>query len=134
MSSTEVVADGLHVVDSSGWIEFFTAGANGPVFRPVIQARQGLVVPTISLYEVCKILSRTLDASMVDTCLNVMRMGRVVDFTDARAIAAARISRAHGLALADAAMSGIAQELGASFWTQDVDYDGLPGVRYFAKG
>ena len=79
MSSTDVVGDGLHVVDSSGWIEFFTAGANGPVFRSVIQARQGLVVPTIALYEVCKILSRTLDTSVVDTCLNVMRMGRVVD-------------------------------------------------------
>ena len=134
MSSIDPVDDGLHVVDSSGWIEFFTAGANGPAFRSVIQARRGLVVPTIALYEVCKTLSRHLDAAVVDTCLNVMRMGRVVDFTDARAIAAARISRAHGLALADAAMYGIAQELGATFWTQDVDYEGLPGVQYFPKG
>jgi hypothetical protein len=30
-------------------------------------------------------------------------------------------------------MYGIAQELDATFWTQDVDYDGLPGVEYLAK-
>ena len=34
---------------------------------------------------------------------------------------------------ADAAMYSMAQEFGATFWTQDVDYDGLPGVCYFAK-
>ena len=26
----------MNVVDSSGWIEFFLAGANGPKFKPVI--------------------------------------------------------------------------------------------------
>ena len=134
MSSIEVGSGGLHVVDSSGWIEYFQDSPRADLFAAAVEDRARLVVPTIALFEVCKILSRTLDASVVDTCLNVMRMGRVVDFTDARAIAAARISRAHGLALADAAMYGIAQELGATFWTQDVDYDGLPGVRYFPKG
>ena len=134
MSSIEVGSGGLHVVDSSGWIEYFQDSPRADLFAAAVEDRARLVVPTIALFEVCKILGRTLDASVVDTCLNVMRMGRVVDFTDARAIAAARISRAHGLALADAAMYGIAQELGATFWTQDVDYDGLPGVRYFPKG
>ena len=134
MSSIEMGSGSLHVVDSSGWIEYFQDSPRADLFAAAVEDRARLVVPTIALFEVCKILSRTLDASVVDTCLNVMRMGRVVDFTDERAIAAARISRAHGLALADAAMYGIAQELGASFWTQDVDYDGLPGVRYFPKG
>ena len=134
MSSIEAGPGGLHVVDSSGWIEYFQDSPRADLFAAAVEDRARLVVPTIALFEVCKILSRTLDASVVDTCLNVMRMGRVVDFSDARAIAAARISRAHGLALADAAMYGIAQELGATFWTQDVDYDGLPGVRYFPKG
>jgi predicted nucleic acid-binding protein len=61
-------------------------------------------------------------------------MGQVVDLTDNRAIAAAQASRDHGLALADAAMYSIAQEHRATFWTQDVDYEGLPGVRYLPKG
>ena len=30
-------------------------------------------------------------------------------------------------------MSALAQEHGATFWTQDIDYQGLPGVHCFAK-
>ena len=123
----------MNVVDSSGWIEFFLAGANGPVFKPVVEQRDQLLVPTISLFEVHKILSRSLDTEIVDRCLNVMRLGRVLDLTDKRAIAASQAARQHGLALADAAMYSMAQEHGATFWTQDVDYQNLPGVRYFSK-
>ena len=123
----------MNVVDSSGWIEFFLAGANGPVFKPVVEQRDQLLVPTISLFEVHKILSRSLDTEIVDRCLNVMRLGRVLDLTDKRAIAASQAARQHGLALADAAMYSMAQEHNATFWTQDVDYQNLPAVRYFAK-
>jgi predicted nucleic acid-binding protein len=62
-----------------------------------------------------------------------MRLGRVLDFTDARAVAAAHIVARHKLAMADAAMYAIALEFGASFWTQDADYQGLAGVRYQPK-
>jgi toxin FitB len=123
----------MNVVDSSGWIEFFQAGANGPIFKTVIEDRDGLLVPTIALFEVHKVLSRSLPVDLVDHCLDVMRLGRVLDLTDARAIAASKVARQHGLALADAAMYSMAHEHGAMFWTQDVDYAALSGVRYFAK-
>jgi toxin FitB len=123
----------MNVVDSSGWIEFFMAGANGPQFKPVIEVRNELLVPTIALFEVHKILSRSLPEDLVDKCLTVMRLGKVLDFTDARAIAASKISKTHRLALADAAMYSMAQEHKATFWTQDVDYEGLPSVHYFPK-
>jgi len=123
----------MNLVDSSGWIEFFQAGANGPVFKPVIEQRDRLLVPTIALFEVHKVLSRSLAADLVDRCLDVMRLGRVLDFTDRRAIAASQVSRQHRLALAAAAMYSMALEHRATFWTQDIDYDGLSGVRYFAK-
>ena len=53
--------------------------------------------------------------------------------TDARAVAAAQIAARHKLAMADAAMYAMAREFGAKFWTQDVDYQGLDGVRYQPK-
>jgi len=105
------------VVDSSGWIEYFQDSPRADLFAAAVEDRAHLVVPTIALFEVCKILSRSLDATVVDTCLDVMRMGQVVDLTDARAIAAAKASRAHGLALADAAMYSIARY---SVWTMTV--------------
>ena len=123
----------MNVVDSSGWIEFFRAGANGPVFKPIIEDRARLLVPTIALFEVHRVLNRSLPTDLVKRCLDVMRLGRVLDLTDARAIAASHIAAQHKLAMADAAMYAIALEFGAAFWTQDVDYQGLPGVRYQAK-
>ena len=123
----------MNIVDSSGWIEFFLAGANGSIFKPVIEQRDRLLVPTISLFEVHNILSRSLSDDLVDRCLNVMRLGRVLDLTDKRAIAASKAALQHGLALADAAMYSMAQEHNATFWTQDIDYQNLAGVQYFAK-
>jgi predicted nucleic acid-binding protein len=123
----------MNVVDSSGWIEFFKAGANGPIFKPVIENRHRLLVPTIALFEVHKVLSRSIPEALVKKCLDVMRLGGVLDLTDPRAIAASKVARLHKLAMADAAMYAIAQEFEATFWTQDVDYEGLNGVRYFPK-
>ena len=123
----------MNVVDSSGWIEFFLAGPSGPLFKPVIEQRDKLLVPVIALYEVHKILSRKLPAEMVVSCLDVMRLGRVLDLTDRRAIAAAEVAIKHRLAMADAVMYSLALEHQATFWTQDVDYQGLPGVNFFAK-
>ena len=123
----------MNVVDSSGWIEFFLAGPNGPIFKPVIEQRNQLLVPVIALYEVHKILSRKMPADVVASCLNVMRLGRVLELTDRRAIAAADVALRHRLALADAVMYAMALEHKATFWTQDVDYLGLPSVNFFPK-
>ena len=123
----------LNLVDSSGWIEFFTAGPNGPQFRPVINDTAQLLVPTIALFEVHRVLSRRLPPALGTTCLDVMRLARVLDLTDRRAIFAAEIGARHRLAMADAAMYSMALEHRATFWTQDADYADLPGVRYFAK-
>ena len=123
----------MNVVDSSGWIEFFLAGPNGPIFKPVIEQRDKLLVPVIALYEVHKILSRKMPAEVVASCLDVMRLGRVLELTDRRAIAAADIAIRHRLAMADAVMYSLALEHKATFWTQDVDYQGLPGVNFFPK-
>ena len=123
----------MNIVDSSGWIEFFLAGPSGPLFKRVIEQRDKLLVPVIALYEVHKILSRKLPAHAVKSALDVMRLGRVLDLTDRRAIAAAEVAIKHRLAMADAVMYSLALEHQATFWTQDVDYQGLPGVNFFPK-
>ena len=123
----------MNLVDSSGWVEYFQDTVRADLFAAAIEARDLLLVPTIALFEVHKVLSRSLSEDLVTRCLDVMRRGRVLDLTDERAIAASKVAKTHKLALADAAMYSIAQEHGATFWTQDMDYEKLPGVRYFAK-
>jgi toxin FitB len=123
----------MNVVDSSGWIEYLQDTDRADLFATAIEDRHALLVPTIALFEVHKVLSRSLSAALVKRCLDVMRLGRVLDLTDARAIAASGVAVKHKLAMADAAMYSMAQEFGATFWTQDVDYRGLDGVQYCAK-
>ena len=123
----------MNLVDSSGWIEYLQDTPRADLFATAIEDRNHLLVPTIALFEVHRVLSRSLPADLVNRCLDVMRLGRVLDLTDARAVAASRIAAQYKLAMADAAMYSMALEFGASFWTQDVDYQGLPGVRYQAK-
>ena len=123
----------MNVVDSSGWIEYFQDTPRANWFAAAIEDRDRLLVPTISLFEVHRVLSRALPAELVETCLDVMRRGRVLDLTDRRAIAASEAATRHRLALADAAIYSMALEHGATLWTQDVDYEGLPGVSYSAK-
>ncbi|MCX7239382.1 MAG: type II toxin-antitoxin system VapC family toxin [Burkholderiales bacterium] len=123
----------MNLVDSSGWIEYLQDTARADLFATVIEDRYRLLVPTIALFEVHKVLSRSLPQTLVTQCLEVMRMGRVLDLTDARAIAASSVAAQHKLAMADAAMYSMALEFDATFWTQDADYAGLPGVRYCAK-
>jgi predicted nucleic acid-binding protein len=39
----------------------------------------------------------------------------------------------HRLALADSVIYAIARRFDALLWTQDADFEGLPGVRFVAK-
>jgi predicted nucleic acid-binding protein len=62
-----------------------------------------------------------------------MEQGRVVDLDGATALEAARLSIQHAIAMADSVMLATAQRHRATLWTQDADFDGLPGARYYAK-
>ncbi|MBK9573127.1 MAG: type II toxin-antitoxin system VapC family toxin [Rhodoferax sp.] len=120
----------MNVVDSSGWIEYLMDSDRADLFASAIEADR-LLLPTIALFEVHRVLSRSLSAKIVTRCLDVMRLGRVLDLTTA---APSRQRRCRDqLAMADAAMYSMAHEFGATFWTQDVDYKGLPGVKLFLK-
>jgi toxin FitB len=123
----------MNVVDSSGWIEYFFDSPRADLFAAAIEDVTKLLVPVVSIYEVHKVLSRKLPAVVVQACLDVMRQGRVLDLTDKRAVAAADIATKHKLAMADAVIYNMAREFEGTLWTQDVDYNGLAGVRYFEK-
>ena len=124
----------MNVVDSSGWIEYFLDSPRADLFANAIEVSQLLVVPVISIYEVYKFLVKQTTDTIAGQCIEVMRRGRVIDFTPARAIAAAKTAHLHQLAMADAAIYSIALEHKATLWTQDADYQKLPQVQYFPKG
>ncbi len=123
----------MNVVDSSGWIEFLTAGPNGPAFKAVIQETGALIVPVIVIFEVFKYLLRTHGEKEAHNVVVAMQQSAVVDIDTSLALAAARISRDLGLAMADSLILATARAQGATLWTQDEDFAGLADVRYFDK-
>ena len=50
--------DGLNLVDSSGWIEYFTDGPNASRFAGPLSDAGRLIVPTVSIYEVFRVVLR----------------------------------------------------------------------------
>ncbi|MCU7959451.1 MAG: hypothetical protein KZQ58_05510, partial [gamma proteobacterium symbiont of Bathyaustriella thionipta] len=56
-----------------------------------------------------------------------------VHFTPSISTAAARISLQFKLPMADSIIYTTAHHFGATVWTQDVDFKGLPNVNYIAK-
>ena len=64
----------------------------------------------------------------------MMQQGRVVELSSSLAPSAVRLSIEHKLPMADSIILATAREHGATLWTQNADFGGVPGVRYVAKG
>ena len=123
----------MNVVDSSGWLEYLADGPNTGFFAKAVEATADLIVPTVSLYEVFK---RVLQQRGEGDALQVVALtqqGQVVELCGVLALAAARLSVDLGLPMADSVMLATARAWDATLWTQDADFDGVPGVKYVAK-
>lgn len=123
----------LSLVDSSGWIEYFTAGSGAEFFAPSIEDFEHLLVTSLSVLEVFRWVLREKGEGAALQAVALMQQGRVVDLDPALAIRAARLGLRHKLPLADSVMYATAQAHGATLWTQDADFQGLPGVQYSPK-
>ena len=123
----------MNVVDSSAWLEYFADGPNAAVFAKPIETTRSLLVPSLSLFEVFKRVSQQRSEDEALRAIAVMEQGRIVDLDRATALEAARLSILHGIAMADSVMLATALRNRATLWTQDSDFDGLPGARYYAK-
>ena len=123
----------MNVVDSSGWLEYFADGPNADFFAPSVEDPERLVIPTISVYEVFKRVLQQTDEGSALQVIVVMQQGKVVDLNQALALRAATISFQMKLPMADSIILATARSYGATVWTQDVDFEGIDGVRYIPK-
>lgn len=123
----------MNVVDSSAWLEYFADGPNAGYFSRPIQDVKELVVPTISILEVFKCVLGQRGEHKALQAVALMQQGRVVELDTATAMAAAKLGVERQLPLADSVILATAQARGATIWTQDADFDGLPGVNFRAK-
>ena len=123
----------MNVVDSSGWIEYFTEGPNSGFFAGAIEKVDELIVPALAVYEVFKWVSRERGETQALKAVAHMQLGEVVDLDSKLAIYAARLSLQTKLPMADSIVYATARASEATLWTQDDDFEGLDGVKYIAK-
>lgn len=123
----------MNLVDSCGWLEYFSDSSNAAFFAPAIEDIRELLVPSICILEVFK---RTLQQKGEEPALRAvvqMRLGKVVDLTTPIALESARLSVETKLSIADSIILATAQLYRAEIWTQDADFEGLPNVKFRAK-
>lgn len=120
----------MNVVDSSAWLEYFADGPNAGFFAGPIERPEELVVPSLTIYEVFKRVLQQRDEGDALRATALMQQGRVVDLDGRLAVAAARVSIETRLPLADSVVLATARLHDATLWTQDADFERLPGVRY----
>jgi predicted nucleic acid-binding protein len=123
----------VNLVDSSAWLEYFGAGPQAGQFAPVIEDVGSLLVPTIVMVEVCRRVMQQRGEDEALQAVALLHQGQVVDLDGGLALSAAQLGIAHRLPLADSIILATAKQFGATIWTMDGDFEGLPNVRYFTK-
>jgi predicted nucleic acid-binding protein len=121
------------VVDSSGWVEFFTDGSLADTYFARLRNLANVLTPVIVIYEVYKRLKRDLSEDDAVVAVATMQRTRVVAVTGEIALTAADLSLEHGLAMADAMILATARTYRAELVTSDRDFESIPGVTYLPK-
>ncbi len=123
----------MTLVDSSGWIEYFTNGPLADEFAPYLENLPEVVTPTIVIFEVFRVIRRQRSEEEAIEAVAQMQKTSVVDLDQFIALTAADVSIEHGLAMADAIVFATAQVQDIQLVTADSDFEGLSGARVFTR-
>lgn len=122
-----------HIVDSNGWIEHFTNGEGADNFAPAIRDIDRLIVRAIMLFEVARHLLRWRGETQAKAAVAQLSSVRIEVLNGDIACDAAVRSIEHRLPMADSIVYATARRFDALLWTQNIEFEGLPGVGYLPK-
>jgi predicted nucleic acid-binding protein len=123
----------MNVVDSSGWLAYFADEPEAKHFYKQICSPSTLIVPTISIYEVFKVVLREATENEALQAVAAMQKGNVIDLNTSIAMTAAKFSLTYKLPMADSIILATAKTYKATLWTMDSDFKDIQGVKYFSK-
>lgn len=121
------------IVDSCGWLEWFTDGGLAGEFEPYLTDPEKILVPAVIFYEVYKVLKRAVGEEKALLAAAYMKNSPIIPFDETLALAAADISLTKGLAMADAMIVAAARENNCKIITFDSDLKDQPGVTYIPR-
>lgn len=123
----------MNLVDTSGWLEFYSDGANASHFEDVLKNESELLVSTINIYEVYKKIYSQKGETDAIKAITFMMRGKLIDVSHDIAVRAAKYSSDYKMPMADALILSTARINNAVLWTQDIHFKGLDNVNFFPK-
>ena len=123
----------MNIIDSSGWLEYYSDGPNAKYFLPPLNDTSSLVVPVFTIYEVFKVVLRESTENEAFQAVAAMQKGEIVDLTANIAMSASKLSLQYNLPMADSIILATAQSYKCIIWTQDADFQNIEHVKYFSK-
>jgi predicted nucleic acid-binding protein len=123
----------MNIIDSSAWLVYFAGESQAKHFLELFNDPETLVVPTITLYEVFKVVLREASENEALQAIAAMKKGKVVDLTQSLALSASKLSLKHKLPMADSIILATAKLYNAVVWTLDSDFQDIDGVKYFPR-
>ena len=121
------------IVDSCGWLEWFTDGKLADKYKEYLAAPDNLLVPAIILYEVYKVLKREVGEEKALLAAGYMQNSPVIPLDDTLALAAADIALQEKLAMADAIIVAISRAHNCRIISSDADLKDQVNVDYIPK-
>ena len=123
----------MNILDSSGWLEYFSDGPNADSFLEPLNDPASLIVPVITIYEVFKVVLRESNENDALQAAAAMQKGKVVDLNAHIAMNASKLSLRYNLPMADGIILATAHLYKCVIWTQDADFKNIEHVKYFSK-
>jgi predicted nucleic acid-binding protein len=123
----------MNVVDSSGWLEYFSGSERADFFAPAIEDTEHLPVPVLCIHEVFKKILQTQGQAVAEIHTADLLKGKVIDLTVSLAMSTALLSVEHRLPMAESIILATAREHRTTLWTQDEHFKGLENVQYIEK-
>jgi len=121
------------IVDSCGWLEWFTDGKLADAYQKYLADQDKLLVPAIILYEVYKVLKREAGEEKALLAAGYMKSSPVIPLDETLALAAADIALNESLTMADAIIVATARTHHCTVISSDSDLKNLPNVDYIPK-
>ena len=123
----------MMIVDSCGWLEWFTDGKLADLYHEFLADPDKLLVPSIILHEVYKVLKREVGEEKALLAVAHMKNSRVVPLDETLAFAAADVALKENLAMADAIIVASARAHDCTIITSDADLRNQSNVHYLPK-
>ncbi len=122
----------MYLVDSSGWIEFFTEGPLSKQYSKYTNDITMIITPTIVMYEVYKKIKREKSEEDALQAVSLMNRTSVIPLSESIALLAADMSLQFSLPMADSIVYATALEERSKVVTSDAHFKDLKNVIFIS--